>query len=110
MNCGCCKDLGCFPYNYTISFPTSDGNIVSLGDNGPYIFHIWSNGSYQRIEETFLLGEALSIPFTFNENSETTIKIEIPTDYQDISHGFAFVTTADGACCFTVHGLISQCS
>lgn len=110
MICGCCKDLGCFAYMQTIAFPGLDGNIKSLGDNSNYTFHIWSNGSYHKIEDTFALGETLSIPFSFNENSETTIKIELPSDYQDPEHGIYFITTPDGACCFTVHGLVSTCS
>lgn len=104
MICGCCKDLGCFPYGQTIDF-----GVKSLGDVSNYVFHIWTNGTYQRIEDNFPLNIPVQLPFTFNENSETTIKIEIPSDYQDIAHGIMFVTTPDGACCFTVHGLVSIC-
>jgi len=104
MICGCCKDLGCFSYSQTIIF-----GVKSLGDNSPYIFHIWTNGTYQTISEIFDFDEPITLPFTFNENSETTIKIEIPSDYQDPEHGISFVSTLDGACCFTVHGLVSIC-
>lgn len=104
MICGCCKDLGCYTYNQSIDF-----GIKSLGDLSDYVFHIWSNGTYQTISETFALNAPIQIPFTFNENSETTIKIELPSDYQNIPGGIAFATTADGACCFTVHGLLGVC-
>lgn len=104
MICGCCKDLGCYAYDQPIDF-----GIKSLGNNSDYVFHIWSNGTYQIIYGNFDFDQPLSIPFTFNENSETTIKIEIPSDYQDTAHGISFVTTPDGACCFTVHGLVSLC-
>lgn len=104
MICGCCKDLGCFTYGNTIDF-----GVKSLGDNSPYIFHIWTNGTYQTISDTFILDQQITLPFTFNENSETTIKIEIASDYQDTIHGISFVTTLDGACCFTVHGVVSIC-
>lgn len=104
MICGCCKDLGCFAVNQDINF-----GIKSLGDNSDYVFHIWTNGTYQTIYQQFVLDQIITLPFTFNENSETTIKIEIASDYQDPIHGISFVTTPDGACCFTVHGLVSIC-
>jgi hypothetical protein len=110
MNCGCCKDLGCFAYQQGITFPSGSGLIRSIGDASDYVFHIWSNGGYSTVNTTFLPGTTLTLPFNFNENSETTIKIELPSDYQDELNGISFVTTSDGACCFTVRGLISQCS
>ena len=105
MNCGCCKDLGCFAYNQTIKFP-----FVSLGDASDYTFHIWSNGGYSTTSDTFALDADITLPFTFNENGETMIKIEIPSSYADPEHGIKWASSEDGACCFTVHGLISQCS
>lgn len=105
MICGCCKDLGCYSHNDIISF-----GLVSITDNSPYVFHIWSNGSYNRSEVTFPTNSSINLPFTFNENGETTIKIELPNDVQNSSQGIVYATTADGACCFTVHGLIKQCN
>ena len=83
----------------------------SLSANGlnDYLYHIWSNGTYTTINQSTPVGEELTLPFTFNENSETTIKIEFPASIQDVSAGLSFVTTADGACCFTVHGLLTTC-
>lgn len=104
MICGCCKDLGCFTYNQTIDFGVNA--ILATND---YIFHIWSNGSYWTETMAFSPGDPLELAFTFNENSETTIKIELPSDIQDVTNGIAFVTTKDGACCFTIHGLIGVC-
>tara|TARA_R110000868_G_scaffold132409_3_gene343459 strand:+ start:118 stop:429 length:312 start_codon:yes stop_codon:yes gene_type:complete len=102
MICGCCKDLGCFVYDALINF-----DIVSSTDNSPYVFHIWSNGNYSTKQDIFIPGVPVQLPFTFNENSETTIKIEMPSDSQ--TNNSYFVTTPDGACCFTVHGMISNC-
>ncbi|MFM9142966.1 MAG: hypothetical protein ACKOPP_03100 [Bacteroidota bacterium] len=75
-----------------------------------YIFHIWTNGGYQTISESFILNEAIAIGFSFNENGETTIKIELPSDYQNPDAGIVFATTIDGACCFTVHGIVPTCA
>lgn len=104
MICGCCKDLGCFTYNSEITFPfKSDAG-------GDYIFHIWSNGSYSSTTVTFGANEDIVLPFTFNENSETTIKVELPAGLAFPEVGICFATTKDGACCFTVNGLVSTCS
>lgn len=105
MNCGCCKDLGCFAYNQVITFP-----FESLSETEEYTFHIWSNGGYSTISDSFALGTNVSLPFTFNENSETTIKVELPLDFQNPQVGIKWASSEDGACCFTVHGLISQCN
>ena len=104
MICGCCKDLGCFGPGDIIRFP-----FVSIGDNSWYRFHIWCNGTYTYIDETFAQNLSIELPFTFNENSETTIKIEFPSDYQNPNCGINFATTTDGACCFTIHGLLTTC-
>lgn len=103
MICGCCKDLGCYAHGDTIKF----GVISSTADE--YIYHIWSNGTYTKVEKSIDPGEDLELEFTFNENSETTIKIEFPDSIQDLVAGLAYVTTPDGACCFTVHGMIQTC-
>ena len=104
MICGCCKDLGCFSYNDTIKF-----GILSANGLNDYLYHIWSNGTYTTINQSTPVGEELTLPFTFNENSETTIKIEFPSDYQNPNCGINFATTTDGACCFTIHGLLTTC-
>ena len=104
MICGCCKDLGCFGYNDTIKF-----GILSANGLNDYLYHIWSNGTYTTINQSTPVGEELTLPFTFNENSETTIKIEFPSDYQNPNCGINFATTTDGACCFTIHGLLTTC-
>jgi hypothetical protein len=104
MVCGCCKDLGCYVYGDTIKF-----GVKSISNNNDYIFHIWGNGTYTKVNQSFPGGDELVLDFTFNENSETTIKIELPSDVKDEAFGVSFVTTADGACCFTVHGTLSNC-
>lgn len=104
MLCGFCKDLGCFAHGSDIIFP-----VKSLGNGGDYTFHIWNNGTYTSLMQTFVTDAYLTIPFTFNENSETTIKIELPSVFADPEHGSSYVTSSDGACCFTVHGVIKQC-
>jgi len=105
MICGCCKDLGCFTPGMNVEF-----GINSLGDLSNYVFHVWTNGGYSTISESFPLNSPIVLPFTFNENGETTIKIEIPSDYQSYNQGLIFATTPDGACCFTVHGIVPTCS
>lgn len=104
MNCGCCKNLGCFAYNQTIQF-----GINALTSVNPYIFHIWTNGTYQTQSIDFDPGDPIILPFTFNENSVTTIQIELPVDLQDPEHGINYVNTIDGSCCFEVHGVVSIC-
>ena len=104
MICGCCKDLGCFGYNDTIKF-----GILSLDNINNYVYHIWSNGTYTTINQITEVDEELTLPFTFNENSETTIKIEFASSLKNSPYGINFVTTEDGACCFTVHGLLTTC-
>lgn len=105
MICGCCKDLGCFSYGSIIQF-----GVTSLTDGIDYTFHIWNNGTYTTTTTSPSLDEELTLPYTFNENSETTIKIELPSMYVDSIHGIKFVTTSDGACCFTANGIIKQCN
>ena len=104
MICGCCKEMGCFAHGDIIKF----GIISSSTDH--YTFHIWNNGSYTKIIESFNVGVELTLEYTFNENSETTIKIEFPESVQATTAGVSFVTTPDGACCFTAHGTIQICS
>jgi hypothetical protein len=107
MICGCCKDLGCFVPDQDIDF-----GILAISTD-PYTFHIWSNGSYTTITETYNVDDPVVLPFTFNENGETTIKIQFPASYissiKGDTYGINYVTTKDGACCFTVHGIIPIC-
>lgn len=105
MICGCCKDLGCYSYNDIIRF-----GILSSSDGGIYTFHIWNNGTYTTTNSTFNLEQEITLAYVFNENSETTIKIELPSTFIDEPHGIKFVTTSDGACCFTVHGQLTTCN
>lgn len=107
MICGCCKDLGCFVPDQDIDF-----GVLAISSD-PYIFHIWTNGGYQTITETFGVDDPITLPFTFNENGETDIKIQFPANYVNTvkgqTYGINFVTTVDGACCFTVHGIVPTC-
>lgn len=105
MDCSCCKNLGCYGFNQTIKF-----GIKSVTASDDYIYHIWSNGTYTTISQSTPLNDELSIPFTFNENALTTIKIELPLSYQDTMYGVKYVTTEGGSCCFEVNGLLTSCN
>lgn len=108
MVCNCCKDLGCFTPNQIIDF-----GVIAVNASDPYIFHIWNLGGYTTESVTFAPDDPIELPFTFNENAETTIKIQFPADYigsiKGEQYGVNFVTTKDGACCFTIHGIIPIC-
>jgi hypothetical protein len=103
MNCGCCKEIGCYAYGQIIDF-----GIESISACGPYTFEVWTNGAYSEITETFAVGDPIILPFTFNENSDTNIKIKLPSCLS-LGSGVNYVTSTNGDCCFTVHGVISQC-
>lgn len=105
MICGCCKDLGCYAYNDVIKFG------FKMPTDGSVTFHIWSNGTYTTVFQAYFTDEEVSLAYTFNENSETTIKIQYNPGFSiDPAYGNSFFTTADGACCFTVHGQLSTCN
>jgi hypothetical protein len=100
MNCGCVKNLGCFAPNQTIDF----GINAPFGDD--YLFQIFGPSGYSEQTETFGSGDPIQIPFTFNENASTIIKIKIVT-YG--TSGLHYLTTEDGACSFEVNGLVPTC-
>lgn len=102
MNCGCVKHLGCYVPGDTIDF-----GLVAPCD-GVVEFQIFnSNGSFQSIEQEVVTGDALTLPFTFNENADTVIKIRVPECAA--VPGWAFFTTDDGACSWSVSGMIPHC-
>lgn len=103
MNCGCCKDLGCFASGQTIDFGFTN---PCIGD-ADFIFEIWTNGTFYSVTETFESGDSIQLPMSFNENSVTEIKIKLPECMT--SQGVYYATTADGACCFSVHGIVQTC-
>lgn len=104
MNCGCTKDLGCFTTCQIIDFGfVNDG----IGDYD-YIFQVWSNGGYYEITKEIASGSQVMLPFQFNENGETMIKIKLPVALQ--GSGVYYATTKDGACCFVVHGVPAGCA
>ena len=100
MNCGCVKNLGCFVPNQIIDF----GIPAPYGDD--YIFEIWGQNGFSTIVQSFSYGEQLVLPFTFNENSSTIIKIKM---YNSPSAGIWYITTSDGACSFEVSGIVPTC-
>jgi hypothetical protein len=100
MNCGCVKNIGCFVPGQTIDF----GFVAPCDDK--YIFEIFSVSGFSTIEVDLLTGDPLELPFTFNENAETIIKIRVP-DCAKVP-GFNYFTTTDGACSFAVNGMISS--
>jgi hypothetical protein len=102
MNCGCVKHLGCFVPNDTIDF-----GLVAPCD-AIITFEIFnSNGSFQTIDVEFETGDPLTLPFTFNENADTIIKIRVP-DCAAVP-GWGYFTTNDGACSWSVSGMIPHC-
>lgn len=106
MNCGCSKYIGCFTPGQTIDF----GLINDLGINGTFVAEVYSNGGFSTINIVVNNGDKIELPFTFNENSETMIKIKLPTDIPVVSNLYTYATTTDGACCFIVSGIVPQCS
>lgn len=103
MNCGCTKNLGCFATNQTIDFGFANWSLVAED----FIFHIWTNGSYLTITESFDPAEQIELLMTFNENSTTMIKIELPLSLQ--TPGSFYATSQDGACCFEINGIVQTC-
>jgi hypothetical protein len=103
MNCGCVKHLGCFIPNETIDF----GFVAPFEDG--YTFQIFnSDGTFSELTYYFEEGDNIQIPFTFNENADTLIKIRNP-DGDTADLGFHFFTTKDGACTWSVSGLVPNC-
>jgi hypothetical protein len=103
MNCGCTKNLGCFAPNQTIDFGFANWSLIPE----KFKFHIWTNGTYLTIEETFDPAEQIQLTMVFNENSVTMIKIELPSSLQ--TPGSYYATSSDGACCFEVNGIVQTC-
>lgn len=101
MNCGCTKHIGCFIPNETINF----GVVAPF--TGDYTFEIFSNTGFTTIVESFEFNDPLILPFTFNENSNTIIKIKL--DPSVAGFGFYYITTPDGACSFEVSGIVPSC-
>jgi hypothetical protein len=104
MNCGCTKDLGCFAPCQIIDFGFKNH---LQGNAKTYTFQIWSNGGYYEITKVIPHNDQVTLPFTFNENGETMIKIKLPPQMQ--AEGIHYVTTTDGACCFIVRGVPVGC-
>ena len=100
MNCGCTKHVGCYVNGQDIEF-----GVIAPYD-GIYTFQITTANGYYEEEATYEAGDTITLPFTFNENSSTTIKIKAP-----IVSGFSvpYVTSKDGACCFEVTGIVPIC-
>jgi hypothetical protein len=98
MNCGCTKNLGCYIGGDTISFG------ITAPYDGFYTFEITSNGGFSVNMIEFEVGDPIEMEFGFNENSTTTIKIKTPQ-----GSAVPYLTSADGACCFEVSGVIPVC-
>lgn len=98
MNCGCTKNIGCYILNDEIQFG------ITAPFTGEYTFEITTNGSFTTQVEEFEIGDSIVLPFVFNENSTTLIKIKTPT-----GSIVPYLTSDDGACCFEVNGLTPIC-
>ena len=98
MNCGCTKNIGCY----------KSGDDIIFGINAPfdglYYFEVTTNGGFITLESSFETGDPIILGFTFNENSSTSIKIKTPD-----GSPVPYLTSADGACCFEVSGIIPIC-
>jgi hypothetical protein len=102
MNCNCSKDLGCF-----MSCENIDFGFQSPWPNGTQVtFEIWANGGFLTQTFTFDLGDQIQIPYVFNENGETMIKIQVPAAY---SLTYFTHVTIDGACMFMAKGIPGIC-
>jgi hypothetical protein len=102
MNCGCVKYLGCFIPAGTIDF----GMLAPY--SGDYTFEIFANGGFSTFILMYNVNEPLMIPFTFNEDSETIIKIKFESAFA--TSAINYVTSSDGACSFSVSGMVPQCN
>lgn len=98
MNCGCTKNIGCYVVGDDIQFR------IEAPFTGEYTFEITSNGGFSTVNESFDEGDLIVLPFSFNENSTTLIKIKTPT-----GSPVPYLTSVDGACCFEVNGIIPVC-
>lgn len=103
MNCGCVKNLGCFSPNQMIDF----GFINPCVGDADFVFEIWSAGLFSSTTVTIGTGADVELPFTFNEDAETLIKIKLPDCMT--GPGVHYATSPDGACTFSVHGVPTVC-
>lgn len=102
MNCGCSKDLGCFQSCQMIDF-----GFTSPWPNGTQVtFEIWANGGFLTQTFNFDLGDPIQIPYVFNENGETHIKIQVPGAF---STTYNTHITIGGACMFMAKGVPGIC-
>jgi hypothetical protein len=101
MNCGCIKHLGCFLPNEPIKFG------ILAPYTGNFEFEIFSQNGFSVLLVAGTFGSELTLPFTFNENSNTIIKIKIDSGFA--ANGFYYITSSDGACSFEVTGIVPSC-
>lgn len=101
MNCGCTKHLGCFLPNYLIDFG------VLAPYTGDYEIEVFSNSGFQTFVHQGIFGTPFTLPFTFNENSTTIIKVKF--DIAFVQYGMYYMTSKDGACSFEVSGISPSC-
>jgi len=104
MLCGCIKSLGCFSPNQNIDF----GFINPCPDPSDFVFEIWAGGTFTSTTVEIGAGAAVILPFTFNEDAETLIKIKLPACMT--GPGVHYATSSDGACTFSVNGIPTHCS
>jgi hypothetical protein len=107
MNCGCTKDLGCFAPCQIIDFGFINTHNGGGAAQNTWVFQIWSNGGYYENSIVFGHNDPITLPFTFNENGETMIKIKLSAGLQ--KSGINYATSTDGACCFIVRGVPVGC-
>lgn len=98
MNCGCTKNIGCYVAGDEIQFG------INAPFAGDYTFEITTNGGFTTEVVNFQKDDPIVLTFSFNENSTTLIKIKTPP-----GSPVPYLTSADGACCFEVSGIIPVC-
>ena len=104
MNCNCFQDLGCFLPNDIIDFG------AEAYCDGDFVFEISYRGRIELQTVTFVQGDQIVLPYTFDEIGEVNIKIKVPQLAPCVwPSGFNYITSSGGACVFVVHGAAASC-
>ena len=72
MDCKCFKDLGCFMTDEIIDFG------VEAYCDGDFVFEIRYRGRTELQTVTFVAGDPIVLPYTFDEIGTVKIKIKVP--------------------------------
>lgn len=104
MDCKCFNDLGCFMTDEIIDFG------VEAYCDGDFVFEIRYRGRTELQTVTFVAGDPIVLPYTFDEIGTVKIKIKVPLTNPCVPvPGFNYITSSGGACEFVVHGANAAC-